>query len=75
LGGLLVLEERGSLHVVEMTPDRYTLKASLPDVLHHKAWAAPALADGRLYLSATSGTSSAWTCARSKHGRSVPPEE
>jgi outer membrane protein assembly factor BamB len=47
---LLVLEERGSLHVVEMTPERYAVKASLPDLLHYKAWAAPALADGRLYL-------------------------
>jgi outer membrane protein assembly factor BamB len=47
---LLVLEERGSLHLIEMTPKRYTLKASLPDLLHYKAWAAPALAEGRLYL-------------------------
>ena len=49
-GHLLVLDERGTLHLVKMDPQRCVLKSALPDLLAFKAWAAPALADGRLYL-------------------------
>jgi hypothetical protein len=33
-----------------MQPKGYVLKGELPDLLRARAWAAPALADGRLYL-------------------------
>jgi outer membrane protein assembly factor BamB len=47
---LLILDERGTLHLVEMNPKRLVEKSKLPDVLAYKSWAVPALADGRLYL-------------------------
>jgi outer membrane protein assembly factor BamB len=49
-GHLIILDERGTLYLVEMNSQRFALKARLPDVLAPKAWAVPALADGRLYL-------------------------
>jgi outer membrane protein assembly factor BamB len=49
-GHLLVLDERGTLYAVEMDPRRCVVKCTLPDVLAYKAWAAPALAEGLLYL-------------------------
>ncbi len=49
-GYLISLNERGTLQLIEPSPDGYKLKAEMPDVLAFKAWAAPALADGRLYL-------------------------
>jgi outer membrane protein assembly factor BamB len=49
-GHLLILDERGTLHLVEMNPERLVRKGSLPKLLAFRAWAAPALADGRLYL-------------------------
>jgi outer membrane protein assembly factor BamB len=49
-GHLLMLDERGTLHLVEMNPQRYVHKSSLPALLAYKAWAVPALAAGRLYL-------------------------
>jgi outer membrane protein assembly factor BamB len=49
-GHLLILDERGTLHLVEINPKRLVEKGTLPDVLAHKSWAVPALADGRLYL-------------------------
>jgi outer membrane protein assembly factor BamB len=47
---LLVWGERGSLLLVQPTPDAYTVVGELPKLLKYKAWAMPALADGRLYL-------------------------
>jgi outer membrane protein assembly factor BamB len=49
-GHLIILDEKGTLYLVEMDSGRLALKATLPKVLAPKAWAAPALADGRLYL-------------------------
>jgi outer membrane protein assembly factor BamB len=49
-GHLLVLDEQGTLHLVEMNPQRFVEKATLPDVLTYKAWTVPALAGGLLYL-------------------------
>ncbi|MFO0808908.1 MAG: PQQ-binding-like beta-propeller repeat protein [Gemmataceae bacterium] len=49
-GHLIVLGERGTLWLVEANPSRYVEKGELPGVLAHKAWAPPALSDGRLYL-------------------------
>jgi outer membrane protein assembly factor BamB len=47
---ILIWGERGSLSVLTATPDAYTVVGELPGVLAYKAWAMPALADGRLYL-------------------------
>jgi len=49
-GHLLSWSQAGSLELVETTPKAYVLKASMEDLLTYKSWAAPALADGRLYL-------------------------
>jgi outer membrane protein assembly factor BamB len=49
-GHLLCLGERGSLRLIEANPKRYVLKGELPDLLTFRAWAAPALADKKLYL-------------------------
>jgi outer membrane protein assembly factor BamB len=49
-GHLLCWSETGSLYLVEMQPKEYVLKAELPDLLRPRAWAAPAMADGMLYL-------------------------
>jgi outer membrane protein assembly factor BamB len=49
-GHLLCWSETGSLTLVEMQPKGYVLKGELPDLLRARAWASPALADGRLYL-------------------------
>jgi outer membrane protein assembly factor BamB len=49
-GHILSWSERGSLGLVEMQAAKYVQKAVLPDLLRYKCWAAPALADGRLYL-------------------------
>jgi outer membrane protein assembly factor BamB len=48
-GHLLSWSEQGSLHLLEMQPQQFVQKAEL-ELLAYKAWAAPALADGRLYL-------------------------
>lgn len=47
---LLVWNQGGSLSVVEARSDRFTLKHEWPDLLTYKSWAAPALANGRLYV-------------------------
>jgi outer membrane protein assembly factor BamB len=49
-GHLLSWGERGTLSLVEMQPQKYVKKGELPDLLTYKCWAAPALAEGRLYL-------------------------
>jgi outer membrane protein assembly factor BamB len=49
-GHLLAWSETGSLYLLEMQPKQYVLKGEMPDLLRLRAWAAPALADGRLYL-------------------------
>jgi hypothetical protein len=49
-GHLITLGERGGLRLVAATPEGYRLKGELPNVLAPKAWAAPALANGKLYL-------------------------
>ena len=49
-GHLLCLGERGSLRLIEANPTRYVLKGELPDLLTFRSWAAPALADKKLYL-------------------------
>ena len=49
-GHLLCWSETGILKLLELTPKDYVRKAELPKMLAPKAWAAPAMADGRLYL-------------------------
>jgi outer membrane protein assembly factor BamB len=49
-GHLLTWSETGTLDLLEMQPKEFVAKGHLPDLLAYKAWAAPALADGRLYL-------------------------
>jgi outer membrane protein assembly factor BamB len=49
-GHLLALAEGGTLRLFELTPKALVVKGALPDLLTYKAWAAPALADGWLYL-------------------------
>ncbi|HYV39900.1 MAG TPA: PQQ-binding-like beta-propeller repeat protein [Gemmataceae bacterium] len=49
-GHLLCWGESGSLKLVESQATQYVEKAELPDLLGEQCWAAPALADGRLYL-------------------------
>jgi outer membrane protein assembly factor BamB len=49
-GHLLILDEQGGLRLVEARPERYQAKGEVRDLLEFKAWAAPALAQGRLYL-------------------------
>ncbi len=49
-GHVLAWGERGSLMLLKATPTAYTVEAELPKLLAYKAWAMPALADGRLYL-------------------------
>jgi outer membrane protein assembly factor BamB len=48
-GHLIVLSERGKLHLVEATPAGYREKGST-QILSGKCWTAPTLAEGRLYL-------------------------
>jgi outer membrane protein assembly factor BamB len=48
-GHLVSLGERGKVQLIEANPNKYVLKGEL-DLLTPKAWAQPALADGRLYL-------------------------
>jgi outer membrane protein assembly factor BamB len=49
-GHLLCVSERGDLLLVEAQPREFTVKGELPALLTYKTWAAPAFADGRLYL-------------------------
>jgi outer membrane protein assembly factor BamB len=49
-GHLLCWSERGTLSLLEMQSKKYSQLAELPGLLKYKCWAAPALADGRLYL-------------------------
>jgi outer membrane protein assembly factor BamB len=49
-GHLLILDERGSLQLVEMNPKEFRPKGTMAELLTYKAWAAPALAGGKLYL-------------------------
>ena len=49
-GHLIVLDEHGGLRLVEARPDGYQAKGEVRDLLEFKAWAAPALARGRLYV-------------------------
>lgn len=49
-GHLRILDENGGLRLVEARPDGYRAKGEVRDLLEFKAWAAPALAQGRLYL-------------------------
>jgi outer membrane protein assembly factor BamB len=49
-GHLISLSERGTLRLVEAKPDKHVLKGEIADLLTYKAWAAPALANGKLYL-------------------------
>lgn len=49
-GHLLSMGERGTLTLLEARPDRYAVKAELPNLLAFKTWAMPAFANGRLYL-------------------------
>ena len=48
-GMLVVLTERGTLKLVEATPEAYTELASA-DVLSGRCWTSPTLSDGRLFL-------------------------
>ncbi len=48
-GMFIVLSERGSLLLLEATPERYRELAA-HQVLDGRCWTAPSLADGRLYL-------------------------
>ncbi|MCK5147404.1 PQQ-binding-like beta-propeller repeat protein [bacterium] len=48
-GKLLVLSDKGSLHVVEATPEKYTELAAA-QVIEGKSWTTPTFADGKLYV-------------------------
>jgi outer membrane protein assembly factor BamB len=47
---IICVGERGTVQLLEATPAAYKVNAVLPDLLAYKTWAAPAFADGRLYL-------------------------
>jgi outer membrane protein assembly factor BamB len=49
-GLLLSWSERGTLSLYKMQPQKLVQVGELPDLLTYKCWAAPALADGRLFL-------------------------
>jgi outer membrane protein assembly factor BamB len=49
-GHLVVVSEGGAVRLLEANPARYVEKGALEDVLTYKAWAAPALLKGRLYV-------------------------
>lgn len=49
-GHLICVGERGTVRLVEARPDKYRLKGELKDLLEFKAWAGPALHEGKLYL-------------------------
>jgi len=49
-GHFLEVNERGTLRLLEANFEHYVAKAQLPNLLAYKTWAAPALANGRLYL-------------------------
>jgi outer membrane protein assembly factor BamB len=49
-GHLLCWSETGSLKLLQTQPQEMLVKAEMPNLLTYKSWAAPALADGRLYL-------------------------
>jgi hypothetical protein len=44
------MSERGTLLLVAAQAGAFTVKGELPRLLAYKTWAAPAFADGRLYL-------------------------
>lgn len=48
-GHLFCLTEGGDLVLVEASPQRYIEKGRLAELLAYRAWAPPALVDGRLY--------------------------
>lgn len=49
-GHILSWNESGSLQLFEAKPEAYEVKAEMQNLLVRKSWAAPALANGRLYL-------------------------
>jgi outer membrane protein assembly factor BamB len=49
-GHLLCWSETGSLKLLKMQPTKLEILAELPKLLVPKSWAAPAVADGMLYL-------------------------
>ncbi len=53
-GKLIVLQENGTLRIVEATPEAYRSLAEAK-TLTGRCWSAPSLADGRLYLRNAAG--------------------
>src|SRR5262249_18366038 len=49
-GRILLWEEHGQLRFFDVSPVAYESKGEIPNLLTYKSWAAPALAEGRLYL-------------------------
>jgi len=49
-GHLLAMSERGTLQLIEATPEKMTVKGEMLGLMSYKAWAMPALANKRLYL-------------------------
>jgi outer membrane protein assembly factor BamB len=49
-GHLLCWSETGTLKLLQTDPKELIVKAELPSLLAYKSWAAPAMADGRLFL-------------------------
>lgn len=49
-GHAICLSEEGDLTVVQLDPERYIERGRMEQVLQPRAWAPPALADGRLYI-------------------------
>jgi len=47
---IVCVHEGGSLQLIEATPQEYKVVGELPNLLAKKTWAAPAFADGKLYL-------------------------
>jgi outer membrane protein assembly factor BamB len=47
---IVCVHERGAVQLIEAKPDAHKVVGELPNLLAYKTWAAPAFADGKLYL-------------------------
>lgn len=47
---IVCVHERGSVQLIEAKPDAYKVVGELPNLLAYKTWAAPAFANGKLFL-------------------------
>lgn len=49
-GHIIALGQRGSLYLIQPSPERYIEKGKLEGVLDYKAWTPPSLSGGRVFL-------------------------